>query len=114
MTSLRDYVLHNREHWDKQAPDYVASGERHWAQASPTWGIWGVPESELRMLPGDPRGKDAIISSSQRIGRASGPPKKSGRYGGVKKLFAGSSRSCASVLRASSPSVPIPAASARA
>ena len=60
MTSLRDYVLHNREHWDKQAPDYVASGERHWAQAAPTWGIWGVPESELRMLPGDPKGKDAI------------------------------------------------------
>jgi len=60
MTSLRDYVLHNREHWDRQAPDYVASGERHWAQAAPTWGIWGVPESELRMLPSDPKGEDAI------------------------------------------------------
>jgi SAM-dependent methyltransferase len=60
MTSFRDYVRHNREHWDKQAPDYVASGERHWAQATPTWGIWGVPESELRMLPSDPKGEDAI------------------------------------------------------
>lgn len=60
MTSLHDHVLHNREHWGKQAPDYVASGERHWAQAAPTWGIWGVPESELRMLPSDAMGKDAI------------------------------------------------------
>ena len=58
--TLPDYVLHNRAHWDKQAPDYVPSGERHWAAATPTWGIWNVPESDLRMIPDDLEGKSAI------------------------------------------------------
>src|SRR6185503_15733101 len=60
MTSVPDYVLQNRAHWDKQAADYVASGERHWAQSTPSWGIWNVPESDLHMLPNDLAGKDAI------------------------------------------------------
>lgn len=50
----------NRRHWNEQASDWVAAGERHWAQAEPSWGIWGVPESELRMLPEDMRGMDAV------------------------------------------------------
>jgi len=58
--TLPDYVLHNRAHWDKQAPDYIPSAERHWAEATPTWGIWNVPESELRMIPDDLAGKSAI------------------------------------------------------
>ena len=29
-------------------------------QDEPTWGIWSVPESELRMIPEDVAGKDAI------------------------------------------------------
>ena len=48
---LPDYVLQNRAHWDKQAPGYVPSGERHWAEATPTWGIWSVPESTDRRSP---------------------------------------------------------------
>lgn len=58
--TLPDYVLHNREHWDRQAAGYVASGERHWAAANPTWGIWDVSESEIRMLPEDISNRDAI------------------------------------------------------
>src|SRR2546429_2403804 len=57
---LPDYVLHNRVHWDKQAQGYVPSGERHWSEATPTWGIWSVAESEIRMIPDDLEGKDAI------------------------------------------------------
>ena len=60
MSALPDYVLHNREHWDKQAAGYVASGERHWAAATPTWGIWNVPESDLNLFPDDLEGKYAI------------------------------------------------------
>ena len=41
--TLPDYVLHNREHWDKQAAGYVAAGERHWAQAEPTWASGASP-----------------------------------------------------------------------
>ena len=60
MTSLPDYALQNREHWDKQAAAYVAAGERNWGRAEPSWGIWGVPEAEIHMLPDDLCGKDAI------------------------------------------------------
>jgi SAM-dependent methyltransferase len=57
---LPDYVLQNRAHWDELAKSYVPSAERHWAQAEPSWGIWGIPESEVGMIPSDIRGKDAI------------------------------------------------------
>lgn len=45
-----DYLAQNRVAWDHEAPSYVASGERAWT-AEPSWGIWGVPESELNLLP---------------------------------------------------------------
>ena len=38
----------------------VASGERSWDNEEPTWGMWGVTESELRLLPDDLAGTDAI------------------------------------------------------
>lgn len=55
-----EHVAANREHWNAHATEWVAGGERNWAQQEPTWGIWGVPESELRLLPSDMRGMDAI------------------------------------------------------
>jgi len=45
-----EYLLRNRIAWDAEAPSYVASAERAWAN-EPTWGIWGVPEEDLRLLP---------------------------------------------------------------
>ncbi len=58
-TDLPDHVLRNRTYWTGEAPDYVASARRNWASLEPTWGIWGVPESELHLLP-DVAGLDAI------------------------------------------------------
>ena len=60
MTELPDYVLRNRSHWDSWAHDYEATGRRNWAQTEATWGIWGVPESQVGMLPDDLDGLDAI------------------------------------------------------
>jgi SAM-dependent methyltransferase len=60
VTKSPDHVLQNRAHWDALAKDYVASGERHWSQDAPTWGIWNVPETTLRMVPVDVAGMDAI------------------------------------------------------
>jgi SAM-dependent methyltransferase len=57
---LPAHVLENRRHWDAMAHDWVAMGERAWARGEPTWGIWGVPESDLRMLPADMTGLDAV------------------------------------------------------
>jgi SAM-dependent methyltransferase len=57
---LPEYVQLNRKVWDDWARDYAESGQRGWAQEEPDWGIWSVPESQVRMLPDDLAGKDAI------------------------------------------------------
>jgi SAM-dependent methyltransferase len=56
---LPDYVLLNRAYWDRWAPEWAASGERNWAQDEPDWGVWSIPESELRLLD-DVAGLDVI------------------------------------------------------
>ena len=56
---LPDHVLRNRVEWDASAADYVEPGERNWA-GDPSWGIWGVPESQLCLLDGVEAGMDAI------------------------------------------------------
>jgi SAM-dependent methyltransferase len=57
---LPDYVLQNRAHWDELSTSYAASADRHWAQTEPSWGIWGIPESEVGMIPADIAGQDVI------------------------------------------------------
>jgi SAM-dependent methyltransferase len=56
---LPDHVLLNRVAWTDKAPDYVASARRNWASSVVSWGIFGVPESEVRVLP-DVAGLDTI------------------------------------------------------
>jgi SAM-dependent methyltransferase len=56
---LPDHVRRNRERWDEWADAYAVSGRRAWADETVTWGIWSVPESELRVLP-DVDGLDVI------------------------------------------------------
>src|ERR671936_1815052 len=41
-----DHVAVNRASWDDDAPNWVERGRTSWA-GEPSWGIWGVPESEL-------------------------------------------------------------------
>jgi SAM-dependent methyltransferase len=57
---LPEHVARNRAAWDVFASDYVESGHRSWQRDEPVWGIWGVPESELGVLPDDLAGLDAI------------------------------------------------------
>jgi SAM-dependent methyltransferase len=57
--ALPEHVQRNRAHWDRLAAEYVEWGRRAWARAEPTWGIWGVPERDLRTVP-DVAGKDVI------------------------------------------------------
>ncbi len=58
-TGRPDYVQRNRVIWDRLSVEYAAGGARGWAQTEATWGIWGLPERELRVLP-DVDGKDVI------------------------------------------------------
>jgi SAM-dependent methyltransferase len=59
---LPDYVVRNRAEWDVWATEYVADGEVSWRlkPGDEKWGIWGIPESELHLLPEDLAGLDTI------------------------------------------------------
>src|SRR5581483_2809939 len=57
---LPEHVRRNRALWDDWAARYAAAGEEAWTRDTPVWGIWGVPESELHVLPDDVAGKDVI------------------------------------------------------
>jgi len=60
MSELPEHVRRNRAMWDEWAKRFAAAGERAWADNRPTWGIWGVLESEVGMFPDDVAGKDVI------------------------------------------------------
>lgn len=60
MSELPEHVRRNRAVWDEWAQKYVAAGERGWANDTPSWGIWGVPESQASVLPEQLDGLDAI------------------------------------------------------
>jgi SAM-dependent methyltransferase len=60
MDNLPEHVAENRRYWDGYAPAWVAAGERQWAASEPSWGIWGIPEATLRLLPASMVGMDAV------------------------------------------------------
>src|SRR5215831_11452403 len=60
MTAPIDHVAKNRAYWDTLAAQYATDADRTWAASEPTWGIWRVPESQLRVLPDDVAGLDVV------------------------------------------------------
>jgi SAM-dependent methyltransferase len=60
-TELPDHVAKNRVYWDEvNAPKYAAAAHRFWATDDITWGIFSVPETELRALPDQLDGRDVV------------------------------------------------------
>jgi SAM-dependent methyltransferase len=59
MSEQPDHVRLNRSLWDEKAAEYAAPGRRSWAASEARWGIWGVPDSQLKVLP-DVHGLDVI------------------------------------------------------
>jgi SAM-dependent methyltransferase len=57
---LPEHVVRNRAQWDRWATEYEEQGHRNWASDEPRWGIWGVPEAQVGMLPADVAGLDVI------------------------------------------------------
>lgn len=49
----------NREYWDAQSDAYQRDHGAQLARNALAWGVWSVPEEELRVL-GDVRGKDVL------------------------------------------------------
>ena len=56
---LSEHARRNREHWDRDAADYQRRNAPHIDRAEPAWGVWQIPEAELRVL-GDVAGKDVL------------------------------------------------------
>lgn len=58
-TEIPDYAQINVDHWNRNAANWVEAGERMW-NGEPEWGIWGVANVDLPLLPDDMRGMRAI------------------------------------------------------
>jgi SAM-dependent methyltransferase len=57
---LPEYAVRNRARWTKSNAEYVQEhGLRAWRADDVSWGVWGIAESELGILP-DVAGKDVI------------------------------------------------------
>ncbi|MGI8810642.1 MAG: class I SAM-dependent methyltransferase [Acidimicrobiales bacterium] len=56
---MDDSISRNRAHWEADAGRWVAAGRRRWARDEPCWGIWGIPEARLNLLP-DVAGADVV------------------------------------------------------
>jgi SAM-dependent methyltransferase len=59
VAELPEHVRRNRAVWDRWAEEYREPGRRNWA-GEPQWGIWGVPEEQLHVLPESVAGLDVI------------------------------------------------------
>jgi SAM-dependent methyltransferase len=56
-----DSVAINRELWTRSNARYTdAKALEAWSASEITWGVWSVPESELRALPDDLAGLDVV------------------------------------------------------
>lgn len=49
--TLTEHARRNRAEWARWSAEHVEPGRRAWSADLPAWGIWNVPESELRVLP---------------------------------------------------------------
>ncbi|MGH3047337.1 MAG: class I SAM-dependent methyltransferase, partial [Gaiellaceae bacterium] len=57
---MTDDVVLNRDLWTRTNAEYTDhEAARQWSQEEITWGVWGVPERDLRVLP-DVAGMDVL------------------------------------------------------
>lgn len=56
---MKDAIRKNREYWDRASRSYQDSHGESLAESAMSWGVWRLPEKELRVL-GDARGRDML------------------------------------------------------
>ena len=56
---LTEHARKNRAHWDAESDDYQANHGAQLGRAPLAWGVWSIPEAELRVL-GEVRGQDVL------------------------------------------------------
>jgi SAM-dependent methyltransferase len=60
LSELPEYALRNRDSWTRSNREYTGARAREaWAKAEIDWGVFGVPEADVRALP-EVAGKDVI------------------------------------------------------
>src|SRR5688500_16325639 len=60
LEELPEHVRANREAWDRWAHEFVEPGRRNWSTYDASWGIWGIPDSDVHLLPDDVAGQDVV------------------------------------------------------
>jgi SAM-dependent methyltransferase len=60
MTDDLGYLTTNVAAWTARRDGELALARRNWAAAEPSWGIFGVPESDARLLPAELAGRAAV------------------------------------------------------
>lgn len=56
---ISEHARKNRAYWDREADSYEVSHGEQLEKEPLAWGVWSIPESDLRVL-GDVRGKDVL------------------------------------------------------
>jgi ubiquinone/menaquinone biosynthesis C-methylase UbiE len=59
VADLTEHARRNREFWDRQSEAYHERNAR-FIERGLAWGLWQLPEKELRVLDGDVAGKDVL------------------------------------------------------
>lgn len=60
MSDELGYIAANTRVWEARHEDQMALARRQWAASEPTWGTFSIAEAELRLLPPDLDGTDAV------------------------------------------------------
>ena len=47
------YIKANAEAWEARREDQLVLARRQWSATEPTWGMFGVPEAQVGLLPAD-------------------------------------------------------------
>lgn len=116
---LRSYIRKNQESWDSHSKLYQELHETQLPTGERTWGVWGIPESELNVL-GDVRDKDILefgcggaqwsIALAKKGARMTGIDLSSAQIEFAKKLVA-RSQVHVNLLHGNAEEVPLPDAS---
>jgi SAM-dependent methyltransferase len=116
---LTEHARRNRAFWDETAGDYQQRHGEFIGRSEPRWGIWQIPESELRIL-GDVAGKDVLelgcgaaqwsILLAQRGARATGLDNSERQLAYAREAMEAAGVEVA-LVHASAEAVPLPAGS---
>ena len=80
--TLPEHARRNRRAWTEFASGYAERAPIGWAREGITWGVWGVPDSDLHALP-DVAGKDVIELGCGTAYQAAGLTRLGARVVGV-------------------------------